>query len=245
MVTNLMSDAEPLKWKLREKSLTLVLDFTASFGFLRQNWAGDLSDKFADAEFIISRVDEILSLLEIALGGGSVSSMNFSILKQEYNSLRSILLENFSAKNFSAYLLAGAEGNFSRIGLAPVLIDANRVNNQTLSKDPEAINQKSTYLTEITTDNKSIPVWGGAKPQPNTNRVNSTKNHSSENIQKGGRRNLITGYLKGRTWTSIKDIARAVPGCSVKTIQRELVDLVSDNVLEKTGERRWSRYQLR
>ena len=32
----------------------------------------------------------------------------FSILKQEYNSLRSILLENFSAKNFSA-IFGGAE----------------------------------------------------------------------------------------------------------------------------------------
>jgi predicted ArsR family transcriptional regulator len=67
---------------------------------------------------------------------------------------------------------------------------------------------------------------------------------TGENIQKDSRRQIILAHLKGQDWVSIKDISKAVSGCSVKTVQRELVDLVKSHVLEKTGERRWSRYRL-
>ena len=44
---------------------------------------------------------------------------------------------------------------------------------------------------------------------------------------------------------SIKDIAARIKGCSEKTIQRELNALLYDNVIERIGEKRWSRYVLR
>ena len=55
---------------------------------------------------------------------------------------------------------------------------------------------------------------------------------------------LIISFLKGKDWTSIKDITDAIEGCSTKTIQRELADLVHQGVLKKKGDRRWSRYLL-
>jgi len=68
--------------------------------------------------------------------------------------------------------------------------------------------------------------------------------HKSREVAKDSRRSLILSFLKGRDWTSIKDISEAIGGCSSKTIQRELSDLVQQGVLKKKGDRRWSRYLL-
>ena len=40
----------------------------------------------------------------------------------------------------------------------------------------------------------------------------------------------------------IRDIASFVIGCSEKTVQRELASLISDGLIKKEGEKRWSRY---
>lgn len=58
------------------------------------------------------------------------------------------------------------------------------------------------------------------------------------------RKQLILKFIKEKGWSSIKDIAKAVPDFSTKTVQRELIELVRLGTLKKEGERRWSRYQL-
>lgn len=58
------------------------------------------------------------------------------------------------------------------------------------------------------------------------------------------RRESILAFIKKAGWSSIKDISKAVPGYSTKTVQRELLDLVKLGVLKKEGDRRWSRYTL-
>ena len=58
------------------------------------------------------------------------------------------------------------------------------------------------------------------------------------------RRDSILSAIKKQGWSSIKDIAQAVPEVSSKTVQRELADLVQAGILKKEGDRRWSRYHL-
>ncbi len=58
------------------------------------------------------------------------------------------------------------------------------------------------------------------------------------------RRQVIIDFIKARGWSSIRDIVEIVPNFSNKTVQRELQTLVRDGVLKKSGDRRWSRYQL-
>ena len=41
---------------------------------------------------------------------------------------------------------------------------------------------------------------------------------------------------------SIKDIASSIKGCSEKTVQRELNNLIKLGVIRKDGERRWTKY---
>ena len=50
--------------------------------------------------------------------------------------------------------------------------------------------------------------------------------------------------LKGGAKLTIKDFAKNIKDCSDKTIQRELISMVTSGVLKKEGERRWSKYFL-
>lgn len=58
------------------------------------------------------------------------------------------------------------------------------------------------------------------------------------------RRERIMSVIKDKGEATIKDIAHVVTDCSEKTIQRELIDLIKDNVIVRDGERRWSKYRL-
>lgn len=71
---------------------------------------------------------------------------------------------------------------------------------------------------------------------------NSVKNNPAP--VKNDRQVAIINTIKEKGELSIKDLTDVIQGCSEKTIQRELISLVTDGILYKTGERRWSRYSL-
>lgn len=54
----------------------------------------------------------------------------------------------------------------------------------------------------------------------------------------------IMSIIRDKGQVSIKDLSDAITDVSEKTIQRELLSLVSQGQISKTGERRWSRYSL-
>lgn len=72
----------------------------------------------------------------------------------------------------------------------------------------------------------------------------STEGSDTSDKRKSERRNAILNIIKSKVNASIKDIAEGVVGCSEKTVQRELLDMVASGLLKKEGERRWSRYAL-
>ena len=87
--------------------------------------------------------------------------------------------------------------------------------------------------------------------------MDNAKNNSSEKMSfmktivpekvvkdKNNRREIILSMLKSGVKLTIKDFAKNIKDCSEKTIQRELLSLVSEGVLKKEGERRWSKYFL-
>ncbi len=67
---------------------------------------------------------------------------------------------------------------------------------------------------------------------------------SSFQMKKLSRREQILALFVRGVDVSIKDIAARIKGCSEKTIQRELNALLYDNIIERIGEKRWSRYVL-
>mgnify|MGYP001566944250 CR=1 FL=1 len=87
-----------------------------------------------------------------------------------------------------------------------------------------------------------------AKPaRPARNTPSSSQGHikdiASANAIKD-RREAIVSVIKDKKNASIKDISTHIRNISEKTIQRELLTLISLGILAKQGERRWSTYSL-
>jgi DeoR/GlpR family transcriptional regulator of sugar metabolism len=58
------------------------------------------------------------------------------------------------------------------------------------------------------------------------------------------RRDRVLAVIRDKGQVTIKDISNTVTDVSEKTIQRELMSLISEGQIKKTGERRWSKYAL-
>jgi hypothetical protein len=89
-----------------------------------------------------------------------------------------------------------------------------------------------------------------AKPQQNqmkTQRNPGIMSSTNDPIKdkKNNRQEQILSLLKQSSNLTIRDFVKVVVGCSEKTIQRELIELVERGVVIKAGERRWSRYSLK
>lgn len=63
-------------------------------------------------------------------------------------------------------------------------------------------------------------------------------------IDRMSRKTTILTFIKQNKEVAIKDIVTHIGDCSEKTIQRELNDLITENLIKKVGDRRWSRYSL-
>ncbi len=70
------------------------------------------------------------------------------------------------------------------------------------------------------------------------------KDFGAVSVKKNSRQSTIINLLKRKKEIMIKDVSPLISGCSEKTIQRELSQMVSAGVLRKIGEKRWTRYTL-
>ncbi|MDO8510433.1 MAG: hypothetical protein Q7S15_02305 [bacterium] len=215
MISNLLSDKEPLKWDLRELGLRL-LSLNTSFG------SSSVSDKAVVLETVGARVVEVVAKLEIARLAGLISEMNFTLLRREFGSL----LELLAALEHDMR----TKGNFK---LPHDFFAAER--HQSVDELLRNIkvslgqNRASQGLNRPTVPN--VPSLGASEI-------------SSVDLKKNKRRSAILSLVKKKGNITIKDVSEVVHNCSEKTIQRELLSMVSEGVLKKEGERRWSRYSV-
>lgn len=80
-------------------------------------------------------------------------------------------------------------------------------------------------------------------PKSTATKINTKKAIQNQERKNNRREQILALFTKG-TEVSIKDISKKIVGCSVKTIQRELNDLVLENKIERIGDKRWSKYTL-
>lgn len=213
VVTNFLSDTEPLKWKIREKAIEMV-------SYINQGQF-DVEKGHELASYkLINTLQQIIALLEMGLVSESVSQMNFRVLKQEYQS---------ALEGIRQYIARSFEASVEM----PTLLPESPEVPQPLPGVSAGVSKDSNYVSHKPSHTQT--------KQPT---VSHPPASSLSNKDKTDRQEKIKTFLQGRGWTAIKDIARLVPGVSVKTIQRELSDMVDSGVLKKKGERRWSRYMV-
>lgn len=219
MITSHLSDSDPLKWDLRKKGVNFLTRTLSFLNHRRQNISP--AEIHSAAGRIVSDIDDIAGLLEIAFSDPSISQMNFSIVKQEFENLGNTL-NRLSENGIKEYFL---EREGERIV-------------------QESVSNNSGHPATASPVQKPAGFYKTENSESKTKKTLPKKPSPKKAKDKEERKDKIINYLKANNWASIKDISSVVPNCSTKTVQRELSDLVEQNVLKKKGERRWSRYAL-
>lgn len=233
MVTDIMDKDEPLRTKLRVLGVNIISDIHSSAG---SNLGG--------------QIDEVLSLLDITSALRMISEMNCSILKKEFLELKRSIGKPKGRDN-PAWLeeFLGTDGPVSgQLSFNKEVKKSIEHYEQIGSANKRGgikvgVQKGSTLLKAL---NKIKISDGAVSASGNGN--NFTKSNSFDLLKKQ-RRELILKIIKDIPLASIKDIIltlhKSGEEWGEKTLQRELVSMVHDGVLEKTGEKRWSRYSIK
>lgn len=270
LVTDLMTDNEPIKHGLRKNAVALL----SSMNALAQL---DVKDRVMELKMSLKAVTEIVSLLHVSVTTGIVSEMNGHLLMDGFRALQLVLekkqpiftkemltIDNEQAldqgEGFSSAVMSSSYDVLTPLALARLhdsTQDLRRTQeslrrSQILSKMETESSKRQTSAPDIKDTNetpKNVPIKESvsthsvlmehavARPSPSLS--------SSFQMKKSGRREQVLALFVRGVDVSIKDIAARIRGCSEKTIQRELNALLYENIIERIGEKRWSRYVLR
>lgn len=223
MITDFLKDKEPFKWEVREKSVQF-LSFISSFSGLML--ASQKEKAIADA---LSLLSLILSLLRFGVSARFISQMNYSILKDEYNSLYETLHDRLSTHQpIDGLVLPQDFFDIKNEGQHIGHIQSQRQTN------PQNVSQAECNDKESDTE-----IFNVTYAAPQTTMANFQLTSKKE-----ARQDIIMKILRTKGATSIKDISEVMSGCGEKTIQRELISLINNGLVHKIGERRWSKYTL-
>lgn len=114
-------------------------------------------------------------------------------------------------------------------------------------EEPRVALEEVPTLSDIA---KSTPATQSIQPTHSTPRTQLRtvqKGHIKDNSgapQVKDRREAVLSVIRQKGRASIKDISTIIRSVSEKTIQRELLTLVTMGLVRKEGERRWSVYSL-
>ena len=230
LVTNFLSDSEPMKWSLRDlgtKLLRLNIDLKGGSGRSRESVELSVRDN----------VLEIVSLLEVGSFAGLVSEMNLTILKKEFHGLLTHIsvMQSEQRSNDMALL----ESPFFAVPEQVQSSKISHIQRQTASdissisiqaKSSEIIEKDIVQIKDINADTHE--------------KSRRLKEFGPVAVKKNKRQSAIINLLKRKKEIMVKDVAELIHDCSEKTLQRELLSLVSQGIILKEGERRWTRYSL-
>lgn len=252
VITGLFSDAEPLKWKLRDSG-TLLLGHVLSF-----NERSTVQSK-ESLSLTVAEVAHLMSLVDIAYVADLLSPMNFSVLKKELEVVRGIVEGKWRAGN-SAMSSNNVDVGF--FGIAKNIFAKMETTKSGLASSTTLINHHTERTTlesvadfERYTDGQKDIHKGhanrvGAKSRPRVTvlgqktDVAGGQQLSVSDSTKVVRKERIISILRDKKVATIRDFSSVIYDCSEKTIQRLLIEMVHGGVLKREGDRRWSRYSI-
>jgi len=241
MVTDIMEKDEPIRLKLRTLGVEVLSDTTS---MSRSNL-----DIRTGGNSIKKKIQEVLHFLEIAEMVNLISKMNLRVLKSEFLKLQESLdshletLNNFAGQATLSEFFHTQEKFSITPPIQPEKYSIGQFN-------PTRIGvQKGSTLMKALSDRMSNISATKTPPKKTENNPIGHPSKSDFKLLKKDRRNQILTIIKdNKGEASITDIKSKIKGdassSSEKTLQRELVSMVTDGVLEKNGSKRWSRYLL-
>jgi hypothetical protein len=266
MVTDIMSEKEPLKWHLRDCAVALL---------------------GTDAASMLRGIEQTLDILSIARIARAVSPMNADVLEEELKALEVLISARGSAAPTPAPMfthdffevlelaaarpaqaattpsetLASYETATVEAPLVETPVAAASVEHKLPEPTPMAV--ATPKFTPVATAAPAAPAVPKEAPKPkpiNTVPPQGIRSTFAPHITlidadvidrqarseetRSSRREVILNVVGSRENCSIKDIASKLPQVSEKTIQRELSAMVEEGILAKEGDRRWSTYRV-
>ncbi len=217
MVTDIMDKEEPLRNRLRTLGVEIL---------------SDIYSNFAMSKTLLNTLDikiiEVLSFLDIALTISLISEMNCNILKKEFSELKKSIVNLSQKANITLHQEVNLLEFFKNEDLTTGAQNTTITKFNSIGHTRIGVQKGSTLMEALSDIKISRPI-----------------NKNSFSILKKQRQNQIINIIKERTGeVGIKDMVLAIQNLSEKTLQRELASLVKDNILKKTGKKRWSRYSL-
>lgn len=233
MVSNFVTkDGIALKNDMRKYGLRMTKD-------LYKCITGDTYDQQYYLEETLVSIEYIITTMSVANSVGMISTMNKEVLEKALHKLGSQVYAQLQVilryeKNESMEMTPGVNKetllDFLQ-GAAENSIDTDQDFQQIMR---EAIDKKKTFNT--TQNDTFLKRQTKRQTPPETTQTSST---SSD------RRKKIQAIIIEKGEVTIKDIATRITNCSEKTLQRDLVQLIKDNVVEKDGDKRWSVYRIK
>ena len=133
LVTNFLSDNDPIKWKIREKALNILL-----VGAESANWR-------------MSHIADLLRLIDVALYDQHSSPMNLSILREEYLKLDDLIKKETA--NLDALV-----GPPSTLTTSAIQSSLGQKNEKTSQKTKKTFSLK-TDRQDIILNSLTVGVW--------------------------------------------------------------------------------------
>lgn len=202
-----------------------------------------LSDRISLKTNIRSVADVLIKDI-IAFNSGHSDSRVSSKLTQDFLEIKTLLL------------LGSSSNMMNQNNVHIILDEITRLNKEIENHKDNFIGdtdfKKSFFVVESRQRlPESTDSYKGHKGQDlDTDKPKETKQKEDvykgqkENIELNNRNEDIMKIIKDSEKVTIKDISSKIKNCSEKTIQRELIKMVSLNLIKKEGERRWSTYSI-
>lgn len=228
LVTNHLSEHEPLKNKIRGEAVKVIS--------LSVKIKGDDKDDISNVLYveIVSSIASIISFLEVLAIAGIISESNHYLINKELNlifaNLRSKLDDQFNGQ------------------LPPLFfkVDIKELNqSENIQKDKYVTDNIESIKTNIKDNVQKISNLKEIKINRYSEKDSNDKNNSKKilrTVDKLDREKMILNFFKDNRKMTIKDIVVLLPQYSEKTIQREILRLVSNGNLSKSGKKRWTLY---
>jgi DNA-binding HxlR family transcriptional regulator len=225
MVTDIIDREEPIKNKLRILGTEII---------------SDIHNATLARTVLATRINEVVSFLDIASAMNFISEMNCNILKKEFLALRGSVQEYVNKKPEWLDDLLADHKSIGHAESSNGHQTRTRIGVQKGSTLLKALSDKSHLLINHNNKNSgySAPVQSRAQ--------------GFDIVKKERRFNIIRVIKNSGGSATIKDVREKINNnldgsvaYSEKTLQRELVSMTKDGVLEKTGEKRWSRYFIK
>ena len=177
---------------------------------------------------LVRNIQAVLSFLNIAFTMNMISEMNKDILVNEFTQLKNLFIVPQDNPVWLEEFLKKEEKKGKKV--SPRAFHNNSIGH---AKSTRIGVQKGSTLMQALSDINSTSI--DLKKERHQEILDILKNNFSNQLG-----------LVGATITDIKSKAQGpIASCGEKTLQRELVSMMKENVLYKTGSKRWSRYLIK